>query len=239
MSAENGNEMLRVEGLTAGYRGRTVVWGVDLHANRGEVVVLLGSNGAGKTTTLSTILGLVKPQSGTMTYDGDRWAGGKPWNAASKGMTMISSERFTFGELSVRENLTLGGYSVPKSEIEPRMDAIFEQFPILAERREQLAGTMSGGQQRMLSLGMALMSEPKMLLLDEPSLGLAPTIVDQLMETVRGLVDERQMSVLMVEQNVGQVLSIADRAYVMRSGRILLEESADEMRARDQWWDLF
>lgn len=239
MSAEPNNEMLRVDGLTAGYRGRTVVWGVDLHADRGEVVVLLGSNGAGKTTTLNTIFGLVKAQAGTMSYDGRSWAGGRPWDAAGEGMALISSERFTFGELSVRENLALGAYSVPKGEIPGRMDSVFEQFPILAERRDQLAGTMSGGQQRMLSLGMALMSEPKMLLLDEPSLGLAPTIVDQLMETVRGLVDDGQMSVLMVEQNVGQVLSIADRAYVMRSGRILLEESADEMRARDQWWDLF
>jgi branched-chain amino acid transport system ATP-binding protein len=231
--------ILEVAGLRAGYGGRPVVYDVDLTVGAGEVVVLLGSNGAGKTTTLKAVTGLLRPQAGTVRYAGKPWALGQAWRAASAGMALIAAERFTFGDLSVEENLALGGYTQSVADRREREAEVYELFPVLAERRSQLAGTMSGGQQRMLSLGVALMVRPRLLLLDEPSLGLAPAVVEQIMATIGGLVRERGMSVLMVEQNVGQALSLADRCYVMRSGRIFVEESADDMRARDQWWDLF
>ncbi|MEO5723769.1 MAG: ATP-binding cassette domain-containing protein, partial [Ilumatobacteraceae bacterium] len=156
------------------------------------------------------------------------------------GMSMIPSERFVFSDLSVRDNLLLGA----ENERDPdrrakRMELVLRLFPILAERSSQLAGTLSGGQQRMVSLGLALMADPKLLMLDEPSLGLAPVLVQQIFDKVRELADTEGLAVLLLEQNVGQALRIVDRVYVMRSGRVILEESAEDMRARDSYWDLF
>lgn len=235
----DGEPLLAVNGLTAGYEGTSVVHEVSLRVHPGEVVVILGSNGAGKTTTLQSIVGLLKPFHASITYDGKAWPLGRPWRAASAGMSYIPAEHFTFAKLTVDENLTLGGYAASREALHERLPAARSMFPILARRGTQAAGTMSGGEQRMLSLAVALMSAPKLLLLDEPSLGLAPAIVQQIMTTLRALVAERGMSVLMVEQNVGQALTIADRVYLMRSGRVLLEESAADTRQRDQWWDLF
>ncbi len=231
--------VLEVSGLTAGYGASPVVHEVDLRVDPGEVVTLLGSNGAGKTTTLHAITGLVKPSAGAIRYRGEEWAQGRPWTAAENGISLIAAERFTFAELTVDENLALGGYTVAPGAARERREQVLEMFPILSERLDQAAGTMSGGQQRMLSLGIALMSDPKLLLLDEPSLGLAPSVVDQLVERIADLARTTGMGVLMVEQNVGQVLHIADRAYVLRSGRIILEQPAQELLARDEWWDLF
>jgi branched-chain amino acid transport system ATP-binding protein len=232
--------LLVVDDLTSGYHGRAVIYDVCLRVGRGEVVVLLGSNGAGKTTTLQSIVGLVRPLSANVSYDGSLWRTDSPWKAARSGMAFIPAERFTFAALSVRENLLLGSYTTESLSVrDERMETVMELFPILRTREHQKAGTMSGGEQRMLSLAVALMSGPRLLLLDEPSLGLAPTVVDQIISTIHKLVEERGMSVLMVEQNVSQALRIADRTYVMRSGRIILDESADVTRARDDWWDLF
>jgi branched-chain amino acid transport system ATP-binding protein len=232
-------QLLEVDGLTAGYQGRAVIYEVGFTVGHGEVVAILGSNGAGKSTTLKSVVGLVRPQSATVSYDGKPWPTNRPWRAAGSGIAFIPAERFTFAELTVSENLALGGYSCTAAEREETLARSLDLFPILGKRLDQKAGTMSGGEQRMLSLAVALMSRPRLLLLDEPSLGLAPVIVDQIMDTVARLVAEEGLSVLMVEQNVGQVLKVAHRVCVMRSGRIILEESADETRAREQWWDLF
>jgi branched-chain amino acid transport system ATP-binding protein len=156
------------------------------------------------------------------------------------GMAMIPSERFVFADLTVIDNLLLGAANDPDSDRRAkRLELVRQLFPILTERSGQLAGTMSGGQQRMVSLGMALMASPTLLMLDEPSLGLAPAVVQQIFSTVRRLADEEGLSVLLLEQNVGQALRIVDRVSVMRSGRVILEESAEQMRARDSYWELF
>jgi branched-chain amino acid transport system ATP-binding protein len=155
-------------------------------------------------------------------------------------MALIPSERFVFSDLSVLDNLLLGGANEPDGDRRAkRLEMVYSLLPILKERAEQLAGTMSGGQQRMVSLGLALMSSPKLLMLDEPSLGLAPAVVEQIFTRVRQLADAEGLSVLLLEQNVGQALRIVDRVYVMRSGRVLLEETVEQMRARDSYWDLF
>jgi branched-chain amino acid transport system ATP-binding protein len=235
-----GEALLTVEGLTAGYAGRPVLYDVALTLRQGEVVVVLGSNGAGKTTMLKSIVGLVQPFAGTVVYAGKPWRTDRPWRAAGSGIAFIPAERYTFAGLSVDDNLLLGAYTTASGdERRERLDYVLELFPVLAARRGQLAGTMSGGEQRMLSLAVALMSGPRLLLLDEPSLGLGPAIVEQIMAAIGRLVSARGLSVLMVEQNVSQALTIADRTYVLRSGRIILEESAEETRAREHWWDLF
>ncbi len=233
-------QLLEVSSLTAGYASRPVVFDVDLHVGEGEVVVLLGPNGAGKTTTLKSIFGLIRPMRGEIVLDGRDVTRVPGWDKVKRKVSFIPSERFVFGELDVAENLDLGAISDGKSEARaPRIERVQTLFPILRERLGQKARTMSGGEQRMLSLGISLMSSPRLLMLDEPSLGLAPAVVQRIMETIKELVESDGLSVLMVEQNVGQALRIADRVYVMRSGRIIHEESAAEMQARDQWWDLF
>jgi branched-chain amino acid transport system ATP-binding protein len=155
-------------------------------------------------------------------------------------MALIPSERFVFADLPVLDNLLLGGANIAdSSRRDERLELVYRLFPILRERSQQLAGTMSGGQQRMVSLGLALMSGPKLLMLDEPSLGLAPSVVQQIFDTVRHLADQEGLSVLLLEQNVAQALRIVDRVYVMRSGRVILEETVEQMRQRDSYWDLF
>lgn len=234
------DDLLRVDNLSVGYDGRPVVYDASFRVARGEVVTLFGSNGAGKTTTLKAIVGLLRPLSGSVLYDGVERVGRDASRGAADGISLIPAERFTFADLSVDENLSLGAYSVSSADTrQMRRDRALELFPRLKDRLRQKAGTMSGGEQRMLSIAMALMAGPRLLLLDEPSLGLAPTIVEQVMGVVRQLRDDDGMSVVMVEQNVVQALRIADRAYVMRSGRILLEAEATELRKRDEFWEMF
>lgn len=230
---------LDVRGLCCSYGRKDVVFDVDLSVGPGEIVALFGHNGAGKTTTIKNVLGAYRPASGTVTYDGVEITGSAPRDNVARGMVLIPSERFVFGDLTVHDNLLLGAAGkVRHDDLDARFDQVYELFPILKERDKQLAGTMSGGQQRMVSLGLALMSEPRLLLLDEPSLGLAPSIVEQIFAAVSDLTSDG-LSVLLLEQNVGQALKIIDRAYVMRGGRMILEESVDEMRARESYWDLF
>ena len=233
-------EALAVKGLCAGHARQQVVFDVDLHVGCGEIVALVGHNGAGKTTTLQTIFGILPPLGGSIAYFGaDRTHAGPRANVQA-GMSLIPSERFVFGDLTVRDNLLLGAlHRVPADERRRRRQQVARLFPILAERESQIAGTLSGGQQRMVSLGLALMSGPRLLLLDEPSLGLAPAIVIEIFATIRRLADEHGLSVLLLEQNIGQALRVADRFYVMRNGRIILEESAAQMAARGDYWDLF
>jgi branched-chain amino acid transport system ATP-binding protein len=236
----SGSDVLVVDGLYAGYGRKQVVYDVSLRVAAGEVVTLLGHNGSGKTTTIKTVLGLFPAQGGKVTYlSRDVTKAGFRSNVRA-GMALIPSERFVFPDLTVIDNLLLGGANerdAPKRK--ERLERVHELFPILAERASQPAGTLSGGQQRMLSLGLLLMAGPKLLMLDEPSLGLAPAVVEQIFERVRSLAREEGLAVLLLEQNVAQAIRITDRAYVMRSGRIILQETVEQMRARDSYWDLF
>lgn len=238
--ADASGDLLRVSSLGAGYGNKRVVFDVDLHVGRGEIVTLVGHNGAGKTTTLKTIFGMLRAQSGRVLFDGDDVTRSSCRRNVMRGMCLIPSERFVFGDLSVRDNLKLGAMHQREPGHRGRAEVLVQElFPILEERSGQRAGTMSGGQQRMVSIGVALMSSPRLLLLDEPSLGLAPALVAEIFDVIRRLADDEGMSVLLLEQNVAQALRIADRAYVMRSGRIILEETAEQMRTRTDYWDLF
>jgi branched-chain amino acid transport system ATP-binding protein len=239
-SVSVASPLLKVTNLQAGYGRKQVVFDVDLHVGEGEIVGVLGHNGSGKSTTIRTVLGLQPPLGGTIEFAGANVSRAGSRSNVKAGMAMIPSERFVFQDLSVRDNLLLGAENDANPDHRAkRMELVHHLFPILVERAEQLAGTMSGGQQRMVSLGMALMASPKLLMLDEPSLGLAPMIVQQIFDTVRRLADEEGLGVLLLEQNVGQALRIVDRVYVMRSGRVILEESVEQMRARDSYWELF
>ncbi|MEP2371577.1 MAG: ABC transporter ATP-binding protein [Ilumatobacter sp.] len=232
-------DRLSVSSLSCSYGRKNVVFEVDLHVRPGEVVALFGHNGAGKTTVIKNILGAYTPSSGTVTYDGEDITGASPRSNVQRGMALIPSERFVFGDLTVHDNLLLGAAGSTDGEyLDRKLAEVHDLFPILKERAKQLAGTMSGGQQRMVSLGLAMMSSPRLLLLDEPSLGLAPAIVEQIFGAVHDLAADG-LSVLLLEQNVGQALKIADRSYVMRSGRVILEETTEQMLARESYWDLF
>lgn len=232
--------VLTVRGLQAGYGRKQVVFDTDLTVHEGEIVGVLGHNGSGKTTTIRTILGINPVLGGKIEFDGADVTKANSRSNVKAGMAMIPSERFVFADLTVMDNLLLGAANDPDGDRRAkRLELVERLFPILVERSGQLAGTMSGGQQRMVSLGMALMAHPKLLMLDEPSLGLAPAVVQQIFDTVRRLADEEGLSVLLLEQNVGQALRIVDRVYVMRSGRVILEESVEQMRTRDSYWELF
>ena len=239
-NGQTGTPMLVIEKLRTGYGRKQVVFDVDIHVNEGEIVGVFGHNGSGKSTTIKAVLGILPVQAGKVTFEGhDVTRAGSRANVKA-GMAMIPSERFVFADMTVLDNLLLGGANEPDStKRSQRLELVHELFPILKERSEQVAGTMSGGQQRMVSLGIALMSDPKLLMLDEPSLGLAPAVVQQIFDRVRHLANTEGLSVLLLEQNVSQALRIVDRVYVMRSGRVLMSESVEQMRARESYWDLF
>jgi branched-chain amino acid transport system ATP-binding protein len=235
----SGDVVLEVNSLAARYGSRQVLFDVDLKVGAGEIVAIFGHNGAGKTTLLNSIFGQVSP-TGTVRYRGAEVTGSACADNVRRGMAYIAAENFVFAELSVGDNLRLGAQlKGARAATKERLARVHEIFPILAERASQQAGTLSGGQQRMLSVGIALMSGPSLLLVDEPSLGLSPVLVDQVMATLRRLAEEEEMSVLLVEQNVIKALPVVDRAYFVRSGRILLEESKDELARRDSYWELF
>jgi branched-chain amino acid transport system ATP-binding protein len=238
--SDNGT-LLGVWGLGTGYGKKRVLDEITVNARSGEAVAILGHNGAGKTTLLRSIFGLQQPWEGSVQFDGaDLGTHHSAQTAYDLGMAMIPAERFVFPDLTVMDNLRLSARNVAAAERDERIAQAFDAYPIMAERRDQLAGTMSGGEQRMVSLSMALMTNPRLLLLDEQSLGLSPVIAQELMARVRQLVADG-MSVILVEQNIPAALSIASRVYVLRSGRVILEESAEAMMAmgRERWWDLF
>jgi branched-chain amino acid transport system ATP-binding protein len=231
---------VRATGIRAGYGRRQVLFDVDLRVGAGEVVAMFGHNGAGKTTTLKSIYGQVRPTAGQIHFAGENVTRSVCARNVKRGMAFVAAEHFVFGELSVVDNLRLGAHLEPSHSVrQTRLRQVYEIFPVLEERRTQAARTLSGGQQRMLSLGIALMSGPRLLLLDEPSLGLSPALVEKVMSIVGTLAREQKLSVLLVEQNVVNALPVIDRAYFMRSGRIILDETAEGLRARDSYWDLY
>jgi branched-chain amino acid transport system ATP-binding protein len=238
--AAAGAPILRVTKLQAGYGRKQVVFDVDLSVSRGEILGVFGHNGSGKTTTIRSVLGIMPVLGGTIEFKGEDVTKASSRANVKSGMAMIPSERFVFADLTVIDNLLLGAANdADTNRRDDRLELVRSLFPVLLERSTQLAGTMSGGQQRMVSLGMALMASPTLIMLDEPSLGLAPAVVQQIFTTIRRLADEEGLAVLLLEQNVGQALRIVDRVSVMRSGRVIVEETADQMRARDSYWDLF
>lgn len=232
--------MLEALELMAGYQRRQVLYDVSLAVGAGEIVAVLGHNGAGKTTLLKTIIGFIPLGGGRIWLDGEDCSFRSYTARVRAGMSYTSAEAPVFRDLTVRDNLELGGFTVADGqERGRRMQEVCALFPILEERQGQLAGTLSGGQQRMLSLGMAIMAKPKLMLLDEPSLGLSPAIVQSIFQQIKQFATQDGMSVLLVEQNVRAALRIADRAYFMRSGDIILEEDSATALARGSWWDLF
>lgn len=226
--------LLEVNDLHVFYGNIEALKGVSLQAEAGEVVAILGGNGAGKTTTLRTISGLLRPRRGTVTFNGKNLVGLSAHNIVGLGLSHVPEGRRIFNVLTVEENLNLGGYLIRSNGqlVKERKAAVYALFPRLAERRMQLAGTLSGGEQQMLAIGRAMMSEPKVLMLDEPSLGLAPILAKSVLRTVREIA-ERGTTVLLVEQNARQALAIARRAYVIEVGRIVLEGQASEL-AKDE-----
>ncbi len=231
--------VLSVAGLSAGYDGRPVVFDIDIAVLPGEVVTLLGSNGAGKTTVLNSIVGLVRRISGDVVLDGATWDGAHPHRAFRRGMGLVPAERFVFPGLSVSDSLRLGARNLGQGERADRIEHVLDLFPKLGHRLTQRADTMSGGEQRMLSMAVALLGRPQVLLLDEPSLGLAPAVATQVADTLRRLATEEGLAVVLVEQNVRQALRIADRAYIIRSGRIIHDARAAVLREQTEWWSLF
>ncbi len=208
--------------------------GVTLHVMQGEIIALIGGNGAGKTTTLRTISGMQKPRMGTLHYLGQDIAGVRPDTIMQRGMSHVPEGRRIFGQLTVRENLEIGAYTVSdKATIESRIQEGFEFFPRLKEREKQLGGTLSGGEQQMLAIARALMVAPKLLLLDEPSMGLSPLFVETIFDIVQRLNRERGTTILLVEQNASMALGIAQRAYVLQTGEIRLQGPASEIASNE------
>lgn len=224
--------MLVLEGVSAGYGGLQVLHEVDLEVDAGEVVALIGANGAGKTTTLRTVAGLLTPTSGTITLEDEPVAGLGPHDMVARGVVMVAENRELFGGLTVHENLVMGAFSRPRSELADSLDRVHELFPILDERAQQRAETMSGGQQQMLAIGRALMARPRLLLMDEPSMGLAPKLVADVFATIEEIRADG-ITVLLVEQNAKRTLETADRGYVIESGEINVSGTGADLLASD------
>lgn len=220
--------ILDIQDLHAGYRKLEILHGISLNAAENEIVSLLGANGAGKTTTLRSIAGLIGATEGRIIFDGQEVQNTRPDLIVRAGLVHVAQDRALFGDLQVGENLEMGAYTQPRSTIPSSLDEVYDLFPILAARRLQRANTMSGGQQQMLAIGRALMARPKCLTLDEPSVGLAPNLVGEVLSAISSVRDTG-VTVLIVEQNASQALAICDRAYVIESGSIVLEGSGSEL----------
>jgi len=220
--------VLKVEALDVAYGEIRALRGVALEVGRGEIVTILGNNGAGKTTTLKTISGLLHPTAGTITLEDEPLVGVPAHAIVARGVAHVPEGRRIFNRLTVRENLTMGAYLRSDAGIAGDLDRVFALFPRLAERLTQVAGTLSGGEQQMLAIGRALMATPRLLLLDEPSMGLAPVLVEQIFDTISDI-NRQGMTILLVEQNAAMALSIAHRGYVLETGTIALEGTAAQL----------
>ena len=225
--------MLQITKLHVSYGGIQAVRNLSFEVQEGEAVALIGANGAGKTTTVNAISGTI-PSKGSISYHGKEINGMAAHEIVKEGIVMVPEGRCIFPKLSVVQNLIMGAYlrKVSKKELQLDMERIYEMFPRLAERRQQLAGTMSGGEQQMLAIGRALMAKPKLLILDEPSMGLAPIVVKNIFATIRKIKQEG-LTILLIEQNAAMALSVADRGYVLEHGEIHLHDTAQNLRERD------
>lgn len=220
--AEANQTLLKVSSLKVAYGGIQAVKGVNFEVREGELVSLIGANGAGKTTTLKAVTGIQPIAAGDVTYLGESIKGKGAWDLAKKGLVMVPEGRGTFTRMTITENLQMGAYNRNDGEIQSDMDKVFALFPRLKERAKQLAGTMSGGEQQMLAMGRALMARPKVLLLDEPSMGLSPIMVDKIFEVVNDI-HRQGVTILLVEQNASRALELANRGYVMESGEVTMD----------------
>lgn len=224
--------MLSVRDLHVSYGAIKAVRGISFEINEGEIVTLIGANGAGKSTTLNTVAGLLKPGSGTIEFDGASIAGVQAHKVVQRGLALCPEGRRVFTQMSVAENLEMGGYIRSDAENRETLERVYDHFPRLKERRGQVAGTLSGGEQQMLAMGRALMSRPRLLMLDEPSMGLAPILVEEIFSIIKQL-NESGTTVLLVEQNANMALSIADRAYVLETGTIKKTGTGAELLVDD------
>ena len=225
--------MLEVKNLEVYYGVIQAIKGISFEVNKGEVIALIGANGAGKTTTLQTVTGMLKPAAGEIIFEGQDISKVAGHKIVSMGMAHVPEGRRVFAELSVYENLQLGAYSrKDKTEIMQTLEKVYQSFPRLKERKNQLAGTLSGGEQQMLAMGRALMSKPNIILMDEPSMGLSPILVEEIFKIIRDI-SAGGTTVLLVEQNAKKALAVADRAYVLETGRIVLSGNAKEMMNDD------
>ena len=227
------SQILKVDNINVYYGAIHAIKGISFEVNEGEVVTLIGANGAGKSTTLQTVSGLLHSRTGSIEFAGENLAKIPPHIVVRKGLAQVPEGRRIFQQMSVEENLEMGAYTRDKSELEGDLEMVYKQFPRLLERRRQIAGTLSGGEQQMLAIGRALMSHPKLLMLDEPSMGLAPILVEQIFDIIRQL-NEAGTTILLVEQNAQMALSVAHRAYVMETGKITLSGTGKELAESDQ-----
>ncbi len=231
--SDASKSLLRVEDIHVYYGSIHAIKGISFEVNEGEIVTLIGANGAGKSTTLNTVSGLLKPRSGMISFEGRSIVGIGASKVVGLGMALCPEGRRVFQQMTVRENLEMGGFSRPNEEIPGALENVFNRFPRLKEREKQVAGTLSGGEQQMLAMGRALMSKPKLLMLDEPSMGLAPILVEQIFDIIKEL-HAAGTTILLVEQNAQMALSIADRAYVLGTGKITISGSAKDVLADDR-----
>ena len=226
-------QILKVDNINVYYGAIHAIKGISFQVNQGEVVTLIGANGAGKSTTLQTISGLLHSRTGSIEFCGENISNTPSHKIVEKGLAQVPEGRRIFLQMSVQENLEMGAYTQSSSGIDADLEKVFQQFPRLKERRRQIAGTLSGGEQQMLAIGRALMSHPKLLMLDEPSMGLAPILVEQIFDIIKHL-HKDGTTILLVEQNAQMALSVADRAYVMETGKITLSGTGAELAASDQ-----
>ncbi|NLZ36406.1 MAG: ABC transporter ATP-binding protein [Clostridiales bacterium] len=222
--------MLKVNDINVYYGAIHAIKDVSFEVNEGEIVTLIGANGAGKSTILKTISGMMRSKTGSISFMDEDISAVDSYKLISRGITHVPEGRRVFSQLTVEENLEMGGYTVKSSEIPALLENVFEQFPRLKERRRQVAATLSGGEQQMLAMGRALMAKPKLIMLDEPSMGLAPILVDQIFDIIR-LMNRNGTTILLVEQNANMALAIADRGYVLETGRIVMSDSAKSLLA--------
>ena len=224
--------LLEVNEIHTYYGNIHALKGISFEVDNGEIIALIGANGAGKTTTLRTICGLMEPREGSVHYDGDDISSTRTDLLVSRGISMVPEGRGVFSKLTVEENLDMGAYTRRDKEIKTDLDHMYDLFPRLEERKRQLAGTMSGGEQQMLAIARALMASPRLLLLDEPSMGLAPVLVDGVFETVERIKNEG-VTILLVEQNAHMALQIADRGYVLQSGEVAISDTAANLQQNE------
>ena len=225
--------ILKVDNINVYYGAIQAIKGISFEVNEGEIVTLIGANGAGKSTTLQTVSGLLRSRTGSIEFNGENISHVPAHKLVYKGLAQVPEGRRIFLQMSVEENLEMGAFTQKNAGIDADLESVYEQFPRLRERKKQIAGTLSGGEQQMLAMGRALMSHPKLLMLDEPSMGLAPILVEQIFDIIRQL-HKNGTTILLVEQNAQMALSVADRAYVLETGKITLSGTGKELAESDE-----